>query len=229
MTSDCLSVARWKVFFTVLVVYYLGLSVFQHRKELRKWLFQYTRITLSQGLRCAGIIFVALVVGLNLRQVEGFGWTWTQYFFGEQGGSLLVTPLISTETVSIEVHRSYVGPVFMLVIFGMLIALMPLIAYYEEKIFRSWIRTRRDNAISAMLFGPAHILMGVPIAGWCVLSALGYWYGTRYLKARQRHPDSVHDALMESSREHLACNSIVIGMSLLSLVIYIGGMLLGIF
>lgn len=84
---------------------------------------------------------------------------------------------------------------------AILVLLIPVFAHNEERMFRegaeTWSRGRRIR--TPVVFGLAHLLMGIPIAAGVALAVSGIYYQWVYLHAvRPRRPEI--DALYEQSR-----------------------------
>src|SRR5436190_9397932 len=94
----------------------------------------------------------------------------------------------------------------------LLLPALPLFAEREELIFRrgaeDWSTGRR--AWQGLSFGLVHLIMGIPIAVALALSLGGWYFTWAYLRG-YRKSGSQAGAVMESTRTHLAYNSVIFG------------------
>jgi hypothetical protein len=146
----------------------------------------------------------AVVVTYSLLlQIPGlsFGW-WTA--IGGEGNPVVGV----TSRTSGTAWERIVPAVFLL----LLVPALPLLVEREEQIFRrgSEHRTFGQRALRGVLFGLVHALVGIPIAAALALS-IGGWYMTwAYVRGfRRGGPEA---ALLESTRAHLAYNSVIVGL-----------------
>jgi hypothetical protein len=102
----------------------------------------------------------------------------------------------------------------------MLLPALPLFARREEEMFRlgaeSWSWPRRIRM--AVLFGLVHALVGIPIGAALALSIGGAYFQFVYLRAYRR-TGSRREALLESTRAHLAYNASIVALFLVALIL----------
>jgi hypothetical protein len=94
----------------------------------------------------------------------------------------------------------------------LLLPALPLFAEAEERIFRlgSERRTAWGRVGKGVQFGLTHAIIGIPIGAALGLS-FGGWYFTWAYMRRWRATGSRHEAMLESTRTHLAYNVVVVG------------------
>jgi hypothetical protein len=127
----------------------------------------------------------------------------------------------------------------MVVLFTVLLALFPFLAYAEERTFRLGLEHagRRAQAVAALRFGLAHLLMLVPVAAALAIGVAGYAYGrvyrSAYHRARAAAVSAVPDglapltgpthwraaALLASTTWHATFNSVLVLLVLLAVLL----------
>ena len=148
------------------------------------------------------LLAAVLATSVLLVQVPGldFGW-WTA--IGGEGNPVFG----STERTRGTPLEVVVPIVFIL----LLLPALPLFARREEELFRlgaeRWSAARRTW--KAMQFGLVHALIGIPIGVALALSVGGAWFQLVYLRAYRRSGGSRLEALLESTRSHLAYNATI--------------------
>ncbi|HET9442142.1 MAG TPA: YbhB/YbcL family Raf kinase inhibitor-like protein [Acidimicrobiales bacterium] len=166
-------------------------------------------LTVVRGLRLRHFAPVPLVLASVLATATlltsippfDFGW-WTA--IGGQGNPAFgVTE--RTAGTSLEV-------IIPLVFVVLLIPALPLFVEREEQLFRlgaeTWSTPKRVG--KALLFGLVHAVIGIPVGVALALSLGGAWFTVAYLH-RWRRTGSRRQALFESTRCHLAYNSVIVG------------------
>jgi hypothetical protein len=114
-----------------------------------------------------------------------------------------------------------------------LLALIPWLAYVEERVFREGLeRTGAlGEVMAALKFGLAHMIMLIPIAAALAIAVAGFAYGRAYRRAfartaartiavpgplgvpvevRMPAPKARHAAVLESTTWHVTFNSLVV-------------------
>ena len=146
-----------------------------------------------------GVLIVAS--GLWLIPPLRFGW-WTAL---GGTGNIVVGSTSRTEGTPLV---WLVPAIFLILLFPAL----PLFAEREELMFRrgaeNWSTARR--AWQGLKFGLVHLVMGIPIAVALALSVGGWYFTWAYLRG-YRETGSQAGAVMESTRTHLAYNSVILG------------------
>ncbi|MEA3075245.1 MAG: hypothetical protein QOF60_153 [Actinomycetota bacterium] len=93
----------------------------------------------------------------------------------------------------------------------MLIPALPLLVQREEQVFRlgaeEWPWPKRIGMV--VLFGLVHALVGIPIGVAIALSIGGAYFMAAYLRMYRR-TGSRREALLESTRRHLAYNATIV-------------------
>lgn len=151
-----------------------------------------------------------VVVATLLLQVPGLSWGWWTAIGGT--GNVIVggsdRPGLGAVT--------WLAPVLFITL---LIPLLPLFAEREEHMFREgaedWSMARR--ARRAVEFGLVHLIMGIPIGVALALSVGGGYFTWAYMRGFRR--GGRDEAVMESTRSHLAYNATIL---VVALVVVIG-------
>ena len=154
----------------------------------------------------AVVLIVATAWVLIQLPVLSFGW-WTM--IGGEGNPVVGVTAKDYGIVSVVI------PLFFI---GLLIVGLPLLVAREEWVFRrgaEW-RGTAANVGRSVLFGLAHAVVGIPIGAALALSIGGLYLTWCYLE-RWRETRSESEALLESTRAHLAYNLTIIVLVLLSL------------
>ncbi|HUP87571.1 MAG TPA: hypothetical protein VM143_18100 [Acidimicrobiales bacterium] len=157
-------------------------------------------------------IVVALVlgaaVGLTSFPPLGFGW-WTA-IGGSGNPAFGVTDRTAGTPFELIVPAVFVA---------FLIPALPLLVEREEVLFRlgaeAWSTPKRIG--KALLFGLVHALVGIPIGVAIALSIGGAHFTLGYLRAHRRR-NSRREALLESTRLHLAYNVTIVAVVVIVLV-----------
>jgi hypothetical protein len=106
------------------------------------------------------------------------------------------------------------------VFFLLLFPALPLFAEREEVAFRlgaeGW--SFRHRVWMGMKFGLLHLIMGIPIAVALALSVGGWYFQWCYLRG-YRKTGSMREAVLESTRAHVAYNAEVLTLAAVVLVI----------
>ena len=165
-------------------------------------------VELVRGLRVRHFAPVPLVITLVVGAAVGltsipplaFGW-WTA-IGGEGNPAFGVTERTTGTAFELVVPILFVA---------LLIPALPLLVEREEQIFRlgaeTWSTPRRIG--KALLFGLVHALVGIPIGFALALSIGGAHFTLGYLRA-WRATGSRREALLESTRLHLAYNATIV-------------------
>lgn len=143
--------------------------------------------------------------------VLDFGW-WTA--LGGEGNPVFGSSE-STRGTPLEV----VLPIVFIVL---LVPALPLFARREEELFRlgaeGWSPARR--VWKAVQFGLVHAFIGIPIGVALAIAVGGAWFQLIYLRAYRRSGGSRWEALMESTRGHLAYNATIVASVLVLFILY---------
>lgn len=178
---------------------------------------------LVRGLRLRHFLPVPLVVALVLAAAIGltaipplaFGW-WTA--IGGEGN-----PAFGVTERTAGTPFELVVPALFIVL---LIPALPLLVEREEVLFRlgaeSWSTPKRIG--KTVLFGLVHALVGIPLGFALALSIGGAHFLLGYLRA-WRATGSRREALLESTRLHLAYNATIVAL-VVALLAYEAGRIL---
>ncbi len=82
---------------------------------------------------------------------------------------------------------------------ALLFFLLPQLALAEEELFRRGTRTWRQGVVRSVIFGLAHLPMGIPLGAALALSIGGLWFTYQYFRG----------GVMRSASYHLAYNLVV--------------------
>jgi preprotein translocase subunit SecG len=168
-----------------------------------------------RGLRPHHFVLAIPVLGLVvltfavLLQIPGMSFGWFTAIGGE--GNPVFGSTKSTAGTPLEV----VVPV---VFIALLIPALPLLVEREEQIFRrgSEHRTTAGRIWRGVLFGLVHAVIGIPIGAALALSIGGWYFTWAYLRGYRAGGET--EALLESTRSHLAYNIIIVTLVLVSIV-----------
>jgi len=160
----------------------------------------------SHFLLAVPILLLAAVVGISAwLWLPGawFGW-WS--LMGNGGGGAINASL--TPATADAPAFSKVLPYVMLISLALV---LPMAARWEEMRFRLGAESQGTGKrlVVALGFGLAHLIMGIPIAAALAVGAGGWGFAAAYRRAYRRR-QSRHDAIMQSSRVHLAYNLIAL-------------------
>jgi hypothetical protein len=193
---------------TVAVLAWFGSRLFlSFRRSLRSDARD-RALLIARGLRLRHFLPVPLVVALVLAAALAltsvpplaFGW-WTA--IGGQGN-----PAFGVTDRTAGTPFELVVPALFIVF---LIPALPLLVEREEVLFRlgaeEWSTAKRIG--KTVLFGAVHAVVGIPIGFALALSIGGAHFLLGYLRAWRR-TGSRREALLESSRLHLAYNASIV-------------------
>lgn len=155
------------------------------------------------ALRVLAGVVVAVVV--LLAPSTWLRWGWWEYL-GGTGNVIFGTTSDSTERLS-----QLVLPVLILI--PLLLSLC-LFALREERAFRRGDETRGIGARlwRSLVFGLAHLVMGIPVGAALALGVGGFGFSQVYLK-RWRKSGSRLQSVLESARVHFAYNLILVSLA----------------
>jgi hypothetical protein len=193
---------------TVVVLAWFGSRLFVSFRRSLQSDARLHALEIAKGLRFRHFLPVPLVlalvvlasIGLTSIPPLAFGW-WTA--IGGQGN-----PAFGVTDRTAGTPFEVIVPIVFLVF---LVPALPLLVEREEQIFRlgaeSWSTPKRIG--KALLFGLVHALVGIPIGVALALSIGGAAFTLGYLRAHRR-TGLRREALLESTRLHLAYNVTII-------------------
>jgi hypothetical protein len=198
---------------TVAVLALVGVRLFEAARssvEARARMLAIVRgLRWRHFVRAVPTVFVIVATAWVLIQlpVLSFGW-WTM--IGGEGNPVVGVTAKDYGIVSVVIPLLFIG----LLIIG-----LPLLVAREEWVFRRGAERRGTlaNVGRSVLFGLAHAVVGIPIGAALALSIGGLYLTWCYLE-RWRETRSESEALLESTRAHLAYNLTIITLVLVSLV-----------
>ena len=169
------------------------------------------------------VLAAVLLTATALVQVPGLDFGWWTALGGE--GNPVFGSTEQTRGTPLEVLL----PIVFIVL---LLPALPLFARREEELFRlgaeGWSPARR--VWKALQFGLVHAIIGIPIGVALALSVGGAWFQHVYLLAHRRTDGDVRhrrmEALLESTRAHLAYNATIVAIVLVLFSLYalVGGL-----
>jgi hypothetical protein len=162
--------------------------------------------------RAVPVLLLVVPAVLLLLLVPGLDWGWWSALGGEGN------PVFGQSEGS---DRLGIGVVVVPLFLGLLLVALPLLVEREERIFRLGAERRSTwgNIRRSVAFGLAHALVGIPIGAALALSLGGAWFTDVYLR-RYRETRSRAEALLESTRVHLAYDLLIV--ALVALVLATG-------
>jgi hypothetical protein len=174
-------------------------------------------LVIARGLRLRHLLLAPLVMmgvlitaGV-LYQVKPLQFGWWTALGGT--GNIITGSTTRTHGTALE----WIVPAFFL---SLVFPLLPLFAAREEEMFRlgaeNWSTGRRIRR--GLEFGLVHLIMGIPIAVALALSVGGWYFTWAYLRGYRR-TGSQWEAMMESTRSHLAYNLEIITIAILVLIL----------
>jgi hypothetical protein len=102
---------------------------------------------------------------------------WMNFFIAE-GGNIILTPIAGLT----ETHTDFVRyvPVALLIV---LLFIAPFFVQVEEEMFRHGHTSKGGMILWSVIFGLAHLVLGIPLAAGISLIILGLFLGYKYRKA----------------------------------------------
>jgi hypothetical protein len=158
----------------------------------------------------AGVV-VALVALLQI-PVMRFGW-WTAI-----GG--LGNPVTGGTERTTGTPLEWLIP---LVFLTLLAPALPLFAEAEERIFRAGSEWRSfwGRVGKGLQFGLVHAIVGIPIGAALALSVGGWYFTWAYLRGYRASGGQREEAVLESTRAHLAYNMEILVLVAIALVVLV--------
>lgn len=199
---------------TMLVFWVLIMAVMNN---YRRWRYA---VDVWRGFNIIRLSRVTLLVGMILGAAGALAWAfpilsqgWAS-LIGHQGNIILIPLTSGLEPGAMPVEgapRGILSPPPTLISGGILLLLaIPFIAEYEERFFRKGREAWPQLIGQAVIFGPLHIIAGIPVAAGLALILPGLWYGYRYRVAIVDRGQDVEGAILEATREHAALNTVVV-------------------
>jgi hypothetical protein len=200
---------------TVAVLAFIGFRLVEASRYATTRNARRHSVELLRGLRPHHFLLAVPVLGLVitafavLLQIPGMSFGCFTAIGGE--GNPVFGSSKSTAGTPLEV-------VIPLVFMALLIPALPLLVEREEQIFRrgSEHRTTAGRIRRGIMFGAVHAVIGIPIGAALALSIGGWYFTWAYLRGYRA--DSETEALLESTRSHLAYNAIIVTLVLVGIV-----------
>ena len=174
-------------------------------------------LVIARGLRLhhlllAPLVMTAVLIAAGvLYQIKPLQFGWWTALGGT--GNIITGSTTRTHGTALE----WIVPAFFL---SLVFPLLPLFAAREEEMFRlgaeNWSTGRRIRR--GLEFGLIHLIMGIPIAVALALSVGGWYFTWAYLRGYRR-TGSQWEAMMESTRSHLAYNLEIITIAIVVLIL----------
>jgi len=164
--------------------------------------------TIARGLRphhfvlAVPALFVVATAVLALASVPVLSWGWWTAIGG------LGNPVTGGTERTAGSPLEWLVPLVFIVL---LLPALPLFAEAEERVFRrgSEHRSPRARVLKGVEFGLAHAIVGIPIGAALGLSVGGWYFTWAYLRGYRATGDA-NEAMLESTRSHLAYNIVVV-------------------
>jgi hypothetical protein len=211
--------SRWPL--AALMIVMLGAGV--TRMDWRRDIWQPYRSLRARHFALGALaLLLPLTTYLATADLPVLGWSLLE-LLGQEGGNIAGAGL-------------EFGPLVALPYALLLLAALPTLALVEEAWFRRGTRGWSDGAVRSLLFGMAHMLVGVPL-GVAVfgLGAVGMIFTSVYLRAAGRpaaadqrggfpverfaSDPTQRRGMAQSARLHLAYNTVAIGLGIVALLL----------
>ena len=200
---------------TVAVLAFIGVRLVEASRHATTRRARAHSIEILRGLRAHHFLLAVPVLGLVigafalLVQVPGLSFGWFTAIGGEGN------PVFGTSKSTAGTPFELIIPLVFVV---MLIPALPLLVEREEQLFRrgSEDRTAGARIWRGTVFGLVHALIGIPIGAALALSIGGWYFTWAYLRGYRQGGET--EALLESTRSHLAYNTIIVTLVLVAIV-----------
>ena len=157
------------------------------------------------------LLTAVIAVATALVQVPGLSWGWWSMLGG------IGNPVFGDSDATAGTVLEWIIP---LTFMALLLPALPLVAYAEERMFRTgaqrWARGRRT--LKVLQFGMIHAIIGIPIGAAMALSIGGAYFMWVYLRAFRVH-QSEHAATIESTTAHTVYNGLLVILVLLAITL----------
>lgn len=136
------------------------------------------RITmLFEVLLLLAVIVILIIILMAYIPFLAWGW-WSLFSSDGMAGNILIAPFIRY----IE-SPSRIVVALILLFFLEVSVMLPFLAKEEEDLFRKGHNDWRSISKQSVIFGLAHLAVGIPIAAGIVLILPGFFFGYKYKKA----------------------------------------------
>lgn len=170
-----------KVIIGLFVAFSVGHALYERRNDLGFVLEVWKQFSWKQLVLSGLAVATTITLFLTLYEAHPFfQWGWYQYLGGE-AGNIAVAPASDAAQ-----QGGFWGALIATLFVGALLVSLPFLALYEEIVFRMGIRDWKGWVWQACIFGPIHLVVGVPIAIGVALIGMGllwggiYWYDYRH-------------------------------------------------
>jgi hypothetical protein len=192
--------ARSPVPLAVYVMAVLVLGAWRNRRG--KHLQLYRRVRPVMVLQSVGVllcvaaaVYSLLSLGNPILSFSWFGYLVSRTGAGGAGGPGLVGGAPAGNVLMGPLSYRWLAVPFV----ALLYFLLPQLALAEEALFRRGTRTWRQGLLRSVVFGLAHLPMGIPLGAALALSIGGLWFTYQYFRG----------GVMRSAAYHLAYNLVV--------------------
>jgi hypothetical protein len=160
----------------------------------------YREITPRVGLEAlvAAAVVLGVAVAILSLDFAPLNWGWFSLVSDAIGGESGPTNIV---VVPLEI------PILAVPFLALLLFVLPDLAMVEERVFRVGTRDWLDGVRRSVVFGAAHLVMGIPIGAVAPLTLAGLWLTWHYFRGGARR----------SARYHLAYNAILVVIATLAL------------
>lgn len=166
-----------KIIIALFVAYSIGHALYERRDDMGFVLEVWKQFSLKRFAISGLAVAATMILFLAIYKIHpAFQWGWYQWIGGE-AGNIAIAPASEAAT-----QGGIWGALLATLFTGALLVSLPFLALYEEMIFRLGIRNWKGWVGQACIFGPIHLIVGVPIAIGVALIGMGllwggiYWY-----------------------------------------------------
>ena len=200
---------------TVAVLAFIGFRLVEASRYATTRHARRHTVDILRGLRPRHFLLAVPVLGLVvmafavLLRVPGLSFGWFTAIGGEGN------PVFGSSKTTAGTPFEVVIPI---VFMALLIPALPLLVEREEQIFRRGSEHRGTGARiwRGIVFGAVHAVIGIPIGAALALSIGGWYFTWAYLRGFRAGGET--EALLESTRSHLAYNAIIVTLVLVAVV-----------
>lgn len=186
-------------------------SASKHRDLIQKiW----KRVRFRMFVESLLILVITIAIALTIRNQWEFSHiSWTRLLVSD-GGSVFKAPM----TLARESGHWW-AMLLPIALFALLIFFVPVLAKFEEDVFRKGAESWGKIIHRSFWFGLVHMVMGIPLYVALALICAGLFYGYQYKRAFDRFirdfslETARTEAVLVASAYHTAYNTIVFGVA----------------
>jgi hypothetical protein len=144
------------------------------------------------------LIFTLVILFNSVTMPQFLKWSWIQLLQSDsQGSNLIVSPFIQSGSKT-------VSGIFFILMF----LIIPFLAKSEEYTFRDGVHTTRERIKKSLIFGLAHMIVGVPLYVALFIGLNGWFFSVRYIST-YKGTQSEDIALLSATSLHAKYNFII--------------------